>query len=101
MLNTTGGKAWVKMVVPNPRNPKNRGDKASLEVLKELQKGKFTVNYETKDAYYYGEPIIANKGCLECHGTPKSDPDPHFPEYKKDGWKPGEIIGGVISRVKK
>jgi hypothetical protein len=95
----TGGRAWVKMVVPEPRNPNNRGDATALEMLSELQQGVPLAERATPHAYYYGEPIQAKAGCLPCHGEPAGEPDPYFPEYEKNGWKAGEIVGGVIARV--
>lgn len=42
----------------------------------------------TADAFYYAEPIEA-----------KGAPDAYFPQFKKDGWREGEIIGAVVARV--
>lgn len=95
----TGRRAWVKMVVPKPRNPHNRGDATALELLSELQRGAPFVERTVPDAYYYGEPIKAKKVCLRCHGEPEGEPDPNFPKYRKEGWREGDIIGGVIARV--
>jgi hypothetical protein len=95
----TGGRAWVRMVVPEPRNPNNRGDPTALTMLAELQKGADSVWRTTADACYYGEPITAKAGCLSCHGTPAGEADPYFPQYKKNGWKAGEVVGAVIARV--
>ena len=97
--NATQGRAWVKMVVDDPRNPDNRGDEVALELLAELRAGAGTSERWSKDAYYYAEPIKAKAACMYCHGEPKGAPDPYFPQYKKDGWREGEIIGAVISRV--
>jgi hypothetical protein len=95
----TGGRAWVKMVVDQPRNPNNRGDEAALDLLTELRQGAPTAERKTTDAYYYAEPIKAAAGCLYCHGDPKGAPDPYFPQFTKDGWKDGEIVGAVVARV--
>lgn len=95
----TGGRAWVRMVVPEPRNPNNRGDSVALAMLAELQQGGDSVWRTTADACYYGEPITAKAGCLSCHGTPAGEADPHFPQYEKNGWKAGEVVGAVIARV--
>ena len=95
----TGGRAWVRMIVPEPRNPNNRGDATALEILAELQTGVPSAERTTAHAHYYGEPIQAKAGCLPCHGAPAGEPDPHFPQYKKNGWKAGDIVGGVIARV--
>ncbi len=51
------------------------------------------------EAYYYAEPIKATATCLPCHGEPKGEPDPAFPQFKKDGWRVGDIIGAVVARV--
>ena len=95
----TGGRAWVRMVVPEPRNPNTRGDATALEMLAELKGGAPFVERTTAEACYYAEPIQAKAGCLPCHGEPAGAPDPNFPQYTKDGWKAGDVVGGVIARV--
>ncbi len=95
----TGGRAWVRMVVENPRNPHNRGDAVALELLRTVQQGTQSAERSTGDAYYYSEPIRAKSWCLPCHGQPAGDPDPLFPQFKKDGWRDGDIIGAVVARV--
>lgn len=95
----TGGRAWVKMVVPEPRNPNNQGDSVALEMLRELQAGTPASERSTPEAYYFGEPIQAKKSCLPCHGEPRGEPDPVFARFRKEGWKDGQIIGAVIARV--
>lgn len=95
----TGGRAWVKMVVPEPRNSHNQGDATALELLSELQQGASSAERSTPDAYYYGEPIQAEAVCLRCHGEPAGEPDPNFPQYEKNGWREGDIVGAVIARV--
>ena len=97
--HATNGRAWVKMVVDNPRNPHNRGDEVATALLAELRAGVTTAEESTNVAYYYAEPIQAKRACLYCHGDPKGAPDPFFPEYTKDGWHEGDIIGAVIARV--
>ena len=95
----TGGRAWVKMVVPEPRNPDNRGDATALELVSEMRRGAPFAERSVAGAHYYGEPIKAKTVCLRCHGDPKGDPDPYFPRYKKNGWREGDIVGAVIARV--
>ncbi len=97
--HATGGRAWVKMVVPEPRNPRNRGDDTALEIFEFIRGGAPSAERHAGEAYYYGEPIAAKKSCLPCHGEPKGAPDPLFPQYKKNGWRDGEIIGAVVARV--
>lgn len=97
--SATGGRAWVKMVVDDPRNPHNRGDQVAKELLAELREGTMTAERSTDDAFYYAEPIKAKAVCLYCHGDPKGAPDPYFPQFKKDGWRDGEVIGAVVARV--
>jgi hypothetical protein len=97
--HATGGRAWVKMVVPKPRNPNNKGDAAALALLEEIRKDGVRAERQVGKAYYYGEAIKAKQGCMACHGEPKGASDPAFPEYTKDGWKVGDIIGAVIARV--
>jgi hypothetical protein len=95
----TGGRAWVKMVVPAPRNPNNQGDATALEMVAQITRDGDAVWRTAGGASYYGEPITATAGCLPCHGAPADEPDPYFPEYMKNGWQAGEIVGAVIARV--
>ncbi len=95
----TDGRAWVKMVVDEPRNPHNKGDETAVALLDEIKAGKTPATRRTAKAYYHAEPIKAKKTCLLCHGMPKGLPDPFFPQYEKNGWKEGEIVGAVIGRV--
>lgn len=98
----TNDRAWVKMVVDKPRNPNNKGDETALQMIDILKRDKVKyVEKDLMDAYYYAEPIVATKACLECHGNPKGAPDPHFSEYQLEGWKVDEVIGGVVARVGK
>ena len=96
---STGGRAWVRMVVDEPRNPNNAGDDAALALLGELRRGKPSAERQLAEAYYYSEPIKAVKTCLVCHGSPRGEADPYFPKYKKEGWKEGDIVGAVVARV--
>jgi len=95
----TDGRAWVKMVVDAPRNPHNAGDSTAMALLEEIKTGAPYAERYTPEACYYGEPIKAAKTCLLCHGAPTGDPDPYFPQYKKNGWQEGEIIGAIVARV--
>jgi hypothetical protein len=95
----TGGRAWVKMVVEQPRNPHNRGDSTALEMLSEIKKGGASAERSAPDACYYAEPIKATQLCLPCHGDPKGSSDPIFPQFKRDGWRVGDTIGAVVARV--
>lgn len=99
--DATEGRAWVKMIVDEPRNPNNVGDAVTLALLSELREGEPRAERSTEDAYYYGEPISAAKTCLACHGGPKGEPDPFFPMYEKNGWQEGQVVGAVIARVAK
>ena len=99
VAEATGERAWVKMVVENPRNEHNVGDSMAIEMMNEIKGGKTNAARNTSDAIYYAEPIKTAKGCLLCHGEPAGEPDPYFPQYQKNGWKEGEVIGAVVSRV--
>ena len=97
--NATGGRAWVKMVVEPPRNPNNQGDDVALDLLGELREGALYAERNTGDAVYYAEPIKAKAVCMYCHGEPKGAPDPYFPQFTKDGWQDGDVIGADVARV--
>lgn len=96
----TGGRAWIRMVVDTPRNPRNRGDDVALNLLAEIRADrKPHAERKTSEAYYYAEPIQAKASCLPCHGEPKGDPDPVFPQFQMDGWRVGDIVGAIVARV--
>ncbi|MBI2194123.1 MAG: DUF3365 domain-containing protein [Planctomycetes bacterium] len=95
----TGGRAWVKMVVEKPRNPHNQGDGIALELMREIQNGQPKAERSAAEGFYYAEPIKATKTCLPCHGEPEGAPDPVFRQFKREGWREGQIIGAVVARV--
>jgi hypothetical protein len=95
----TGGRAWVKMVVQEPRNPHNIPDPTAQVLFEEIRSGAKTAEKQTTEAYYYAEPIKATEACMSCHGAPRGRPDPVFPEYRLEGWKAGTVIGAVVARV--
>ncbi len=95
----TSNRAWVKMVVDEPRNPNNRADDVAKELLAEIKGGAASAERNSGPAYYYAEPIKTNALCLRCHGEPAGQPDPSFPRFKKDGWKTDQVVGAVIARV--
>jgi hypothetical protein len=95
----TGGRAWVKMVVDDPRNPNNRADDTAMELMAEIKGGAASAERLVDGAWYYGKPIKTKKACLVCHGEKKGEPDPYFPQYKMNGWGDSEVIGAVVSRV--
>ena len=95
----TGGRAWVKMVVDNPRNPNNKADDTAMEIMAEVKGGAASAERLVDGAWYYGKPIKTKKACLVCHGEKQGEPDPYFPQYKMNGWGDGEVIGAVVSRV--
>lgn len=95
----TGGRAWVKMVVDEPRNPKNRADATATRLLARLRSGAASADESLPEAHYYAEPIRGAGWCLACHGDPRGAPDPAFPQYKKEGWKADAVVGAVVARV--
>ena len=96
---TTGNRAWVKMVVDEPRNPHNAADATAIALMHEVRTGRPCAARATAEAYYYAEPIKAAATCLACHGDREGDPDPFFPQYHKNGWQEGQIVGAVVARV--
>jgi hypothetical protein len=95
----TADRAWVKMVVDEPRNPHNAADDTAIALFREVRDGAPRAERRSLEAFYYAEPIKAAKTCLACHGDPKGAPDPFFPEYEKNGWQEGQIVGAVVARV--
>lgn len=97
--DATGNRAWVKMVVDEPRNPNNAGDATAIALFHEVRGGRPYAERLTPRGCYYARPIKAAGTCLKCHGWPEGEPDPFFPQYKKNGWQEGQVIGAVVARV--
>ncbi|MFQ5899116.1 MAG: DUF3365 domain-containing protein [Candidatus Methylomirabilia bacterium] len=99
---TNGDVVDLRMVVEEPRNEKNEpADPVEERLLAEVLRTGEPVATSTPDYAYHARPIKSGEWCMRCHGEPKGDPDPFFPEFKKNGWKPDEVIGAAIARVKR
>ena len=96
-----GGVVVLKMVVAEPRNDKNKPDAVERSLLEQVLKTGVPAALSTQEFAYHARPIKAADWCGRCHGDPKGAPDPIFPEYRKEGWKTGEVIGAATARVKK
>lgn len=95
------GAVTLKMLVASPRNEKNRPDAVEAELLRKVVATGSPQAASTKVAAYHARPIKAAEWCLRCHGTAAGDPDPVFPQFKKEGWKAGEVVGAAVARVKR
>lgn len=95
----TGGVVVLKMVVARPRNEKNQPDAVEKELFLQVVKTGSPAGQSTPDAAYYARPIKAAEWCMICHGEPKDAPDPFYPQFKKDAWKVGEVVGAATAKV--
>jgi PAS domain S-box-containing protein len=101
---SSDSKFVVRQVSLRYRNPANRPDPYEQRVLTALASGNTLERYEVvTDArgqvFRYLLPMIAEKSCLECHGS--YDTAPSFvqkrfpPGHSSYNYREGEIIGAV------
>lgn len=101
---STGSKFLVRQISLRYRNPDNRPDPYERAVLEGLAAGNTKERYElvpSKEGkvFRYLLPMIAEKSCLECHGSYESAPSfvqRRFPKgHHSYNYHENEIIGAV------
>ncbi len=94
-----------KRVATNPRNPNNKADTFHKKMIgyfcenKDLASWNGIVALEGKKFLIRARPVIIEKGCLKCHGSPSQAPKGLIKRYGREGgfgWKEGGV-GGVES----
>jgi hypothetical protein len=98
-LNVPGAAFTLKMVVKEPRNKNNVPDAIEAALLEKVVGTQQPAALLTTEAAYHARPIKSADWCLRCHGDPRGDPDPIFPQFKKEGWKSGVIVGIAVAKV--
>jgi protein-histidine pros-kinase len=92
----------------NPTNPRDRAVDWEADVITYFRdhpgKTDFSGEREavTGRSLYLARPIVAERGCLQCHSSPAAAPPAMLKLYGRDngfGWKLGEIIGAQIVSV--
>jgi hypothetical protein len=72
----------------------------NLELIEILKGGATSAMKVVDGRLYDAGPIkVVSEWCLACHGEPGGEPDPWFPQSKRDGWKLNEVIGAVVAVV--
>lgn len=99
---------YVRQVSLRYRNPENRPDEYETELLrkfatKTVKESYTVVTVKGESMFRYMLPMVAEKSCLECHGTYEEAPQfirERFPRghYSYD-YKVGEVIGAVSVRI--
>lgn len=99
---------YVRQVSLRYRNPENRPDEYETELLrkfatKTVKESYTVVTVKGESTFRYMLPMVAEKSCLECHGTYEEAPQfirERFPRghYSYD-YKVGEVIGAVSVRI--
>jgi len=95
-----------KRVASNPRNPNNKADGFHVKMIeyfhenKDLASWNGIVTFEGKKFLTRVRPIIIEKGCLKCHGSPSQAPKGLIKRYGREGgfgWKEGDV--GAVESV--
>lgn len=109
IISATAGefKGKIKRVSDKPRNPINQANEAELafiqackDSLSNASMPKPKMHYIDDKAYGY-YPIVTNKFCMQCHGTPMKTIQPEvvsillekYPNDKAINYKPQEVRG--------
>ncbi|MEW6738283.1 MAG: c-type heme family protein [Nitrospirota bacterium] len=91
-----------RRVSDNPLNPKNRADSFHGKMISYFQENKGQrswngiIEIEGQEFLIRMKSIIAEKGCLKCHGDPKQAPKGLIRKYGAESgfrWKEGAVIG--------
>ncbi|HEY2466574.1 MAG TPA: DUF3365 domain-containing protein [Terracidiphilus sp.] len=92
----------------NPTNPEDRATGWEVDIIdwlrdhRDQQEKTGQRNTPMGPALYLATPIVATKGCLECHSAPASAPKALIAVYGAAngfGWKENAIIGAQIVSV--
>jgi PAS domain S-box-containing protein len=101
---SAGSKFLVRQVSMRFRNPDNRPDAYEQRLLARLAAGDTQERYEVvagneERVFRYLLPMIAEKSCLECHGSYDAAPSfvrKRFPAgHPSYNYREGEVIGAV------
>jgi PAS domain S-box-containing protein len=101
---TAGSKYYVRQISLRYRNPDNRPDPYETALLQRFTAGASQEHYQIisirgQESFRYLLPMVAEKSCLECHGTFETAPDfvrARFPRgHYSYNYKEGEVIGAV------
>jgi len=91
-----------RRVSNNPLNPQNRADSLHSGMIRYFQKNKDQkswngiIKIEGKEFLIRARAIIAERGCLRCHGDPSRAPRGLIKKYGVKsgfGWREGDTIG--------
>jgi nitrogen-specific signal transduction histidine kinase/HAMP domain-containing protein len=94
-----------KRVAVNPRNPNNKADAFHEKMIgyfsenRDIASWNGIVTLEGKEFLVRARPVIGEKGCLKCHGSPSHAPKELIRRYGREGgfgWKE-EGVAGVES----
>ncbi len=86
----------------NPLNPAHRATSAEAEIIRRFQQNReldhLSGFWQTDEGevFYVARPIVAEKSCLKCHGSPESAPAAIRQRYGTSsgyGWQPNEVVG--------
>lgn len=98
-----------KEVADNPLNMNNMADEFERGILRRLRQDRSLKQFTTFLAddrggewYLAAKPIVVEKGCLQCHGSPESAPVEVVERYGREhgyGWRAGDVAGALTVRV--
>lgn len=107
-LNRAAPSYRFRQAALNPLNPANRASEAEAAIIRRFREQpavKEFTGYERiagQEAYFVARPVVVEKGCLKCHGTPQAAPAGLVARYGSGGgfgWQPGEIVSATIVSV--
>lgn len=101
---SSGNKYSVRQISLKYRNPDNRPDAYETEQLRAFASTAMGESYQVtkekgEDVFRYMQPMIAEKSCLECHGSYESAPlfiQQHYPKnHPSYNYQVGQVVGAV------
>ncbi|MDT8441171.1 MAG: DUF3365 domain-containing protein [Desulfuromonadales bacterium] len=101
---SSGNKYSVRQISLKYRNPDNRPDAYETEQLRAFASTALDESYQVtkdkgEDVFRYMRPMIAEKSCMECHGSYESAPlfiQQHYPpNHPSYNYQVGQVVGAV------
>ncbi len=94
-----------RQAVLNPLNPANRADEEEQKWIEMFQKNPDLEmlsghrELQGRQVFFVARPIIVERRCLRCHGSPQTAPAELVARYGTQsgyGWQPGQVAGVLL-----
>ena len=100
ITRTSSSRAKFRMTSDKYMNPDNQPTDFDRAAMQAIRKGGLSEYSETRGStLYYARRLVADQGCLRCHGSPEAAPEAvrsQYPGPQGYGYQVGQLAG-IIS----